>query len=83
MTEEKVEGKEKLKMTWVVQMGKQKYASWDGRGTVWGGRDRGGFKGTFDVLRAQETISDKFLVLRNEVLTGQALGIISRKRQGE
>lgn len=65
-------------------MDKQKYASCDGRGTVWGGRDWGGFKGTFDVLRAQEMIADKFLVLRNEVLSGHgALGIISRKRQGE
>lgn len=46
-------------MTWVIQMSKWLYTNWDGRGTLWGGRDR--LKSTCGVLEAQETIADKFL----------------------
>lgn len=43
-------------------------------------RGQGSLKSSSDVLKALETIPDKFLVLRNEVLSRQGdLGIISRQ----
>lgn len=35
------------------------YPNWDGRATLWGSQDH--LKSTRDVLKAQETIADKFL----------------------
>lgn len=69
-----------MKVTWVVQMCKWGYTNWDGRGTDWGSMDRGRLMSTFDVLQAQEKIADKFLVLRNEVLSGHGnVGFVSRE----
>lgn len=67
-------------MAWVFQMAEWDYANWSARGTDCGGRDRRSLMSPFDTLEAQETIADKFLVLRNEVLSGRGdLEIVSRE----